>query len=125
MPVPFHNLIKNNYFLTASFKALPAVNFGVLAAGILITCPVLGLRPFLAFLFVTPKVPKPTMVTFCPFFKAALTASSVASKALVASALLRPAPDAIFSISSVFVMIFPPFYFIYCRKTFCDNTIKN
>jgi hypothetical protein len=95
-------------YLTASLSALPAVNFGILAAGIVITSPVLGLRPFLDFLLTTEKVPNPTSVTFCPFFKANLTEFKVESNALDESALLNPVPDAILSISSAFVIYVSP-----------------
>jgi len=69
-------------------SALPDVNFGVFAAGMVITAPVLGLRPLRAFLFTTEKVPNPTNVTFWPFFNDAFTALSVESNAFDASALL-------------------------------------
>ena len=42
-----------------SFRALPALNFGVFAALILIVSPVFGLRPFLSARVPTSKVPKP------------------------------------------------------------------
>jgi len=61
---PLIGMDKRENYLTASLRALPAVNFGVFAAGMVITAPVLGLRPFLDFLFTTPKVPNPTRVTF-------------------------------------------------------------
>jgi hypothetical protein len=73
-----------------------------------ITSPVLGLRPFLVFLFTTEKVPNPTSVTFCPFFKADLTAFNVESSALEASALLSPVPEAILSINSALVIYISP-----------------
>jgi hypothetical protein len=99
---------------------LPAVNLGILAAGMVITAPVLGLRPFLDFLLTTEKVPNPTRVTFWPFFSADLTALSVESSALEASALLNPVPDAILSISSAFVIYsFPPF-----MKKLISNEIR-
>src|SRR3990172_7540128 len=96
-------------YLTASLRALPGVNFGDFAAGMVIPAPVLGFRPFLDFLFTTPNVPNPTRVTFWPFFKDTLIAFSVESSAFEASVLLRPAPEAILSISSAFVIYFPPF----------------
>jgi hypothetical protein len=91
-------------YLTASFRAFPEVNFGIFAAGMVMTSPVLGLRPFLDFLLDTEKVPKPTSVTFCPFFMADLIAFNVESSARDASALLNPVPDAILSINSAFVI---------------------
>jgi hypothetical protein len=95
-------------YFTASLSDLPEVNFGTLAAGMVITSPVLGLRPFLDFLFTTEKVPNPTSVTFCPFFKADLTAFSVESSALDASVLLSPVPEAILSINSALVIYISP-----------------
>jgi hypothetical protein len=98
------------YYFTASFSDLPEANFGILAAGIVMTSPVRGLRPFLDFLFTTEKVPNPTSVTFCPFFKADLIEFKVESSDLDASALLNPVPDAILSMSSAFVIYVPPFH---------------
>jgi hypothetical protein len=57
---------------------------------------------------VIEKVPNPTRVTFCPFFKADLTEFKVESSALDASALLNPVPEAILSISSAFVIYISP-----------------
>jgi hypothetical protein len=96
------------YYFTASFSDLPEVNFGIFAAGMVITSPVLGLRPFRDFLFVTEKVPNPTSVTFCPFFNADLTAFKVASSAFDASALLSPVPEEILSINSALVISVSP-----------------
>lgn len=48
------------YLLTSSFKALPALNAGALEVGIFISSLVWGFLPFLALLFLTSKVPKPT-----------------------------------------------------------------
>jgi hypothetical protein len=101
-------LCKKSIYLTASLSAFPDVNFGIFAAGIVITAPVLGLRPFLDFLLVIENVPKPTSVTFCPFFKADLIEFRVESSALEASALLKPVPEAILSISSAFVIYISP-----------------
>ena len=52
----------------ASFKALPGTNFGTFFALILITSPVCGFLPFLAFLLSTLNVPNPTNVTAFFFF---------------------------------------------------------
>jgi hypothetical protein len=71
--------------------------------------PVFGLRPVLAFLFDTLNVPNPTRVTFRPFFKVALIESSAVLTALDASALLSPALEATFSISSSFVIKTTPY----------------
>jgi hypothetical protein len=104
-------MYKELYYLTESLRDLPAVNFGILAAGIVITSPVLGLRPFLDFLFTTENVPNPTRVTFCPFFRADLIEFRVASRDLDESALLSPVPEEILSISSAFVMDTSPLSF--------------
>lgn len=47
-------------YLTASFSALPETNAGTLAAAILISLPVCGLRPVRSARWFTLKVPKPT-----------------------------------------------------------------
>jgi len=62
-----------------------AVNFGTFVAGISIAPPVRGLRPFLAFLLKTEKIPNPTSVTFWPFFNDPLMALIITSSACVAS----------------------------------------
>ena len=109
MHAPFFFIDKTDY-LTASLSALPAVNLGILAAGMVIVAPVLGLRPLRDFLFTTEKVPNPTRVTFCPFFNADRIELSVESKALDASAFVNPVLEAILSMSSAFVIYsFPPF----------------
>lgn len=46
-------------YLTASFKALPALNAGTVVAAILIESPVCGLRPSRAARSRVSKVPKP------------------------------------------------------------------
>ena len=50
--------LKSNY-LTASLRALPALNAGTLEAAILISLPVCGLRPLRAARSRTSKLPKP------------------------------------------------------------------
>jgi hypothetical protein len=92
-------------------KVLPALNFGTLAAGIEITSPVLGLRPFLAFLLTTEKVPNPTRATFCPFFKAPFMEFKVESSAFAASTLLNFAPDEILSVLPLSFL--PPYIISY------------
>lgn len=49
----------NINYLTASFKALPALNAGTVVAAILIAAPVCGLRPSRAARSRVSKVPKP------------------------------------------------------------------
>ena len=47
------------HYLTASLRALPALNAGTLEAAILISLPVCGLRPLRAARSRTSKLPKP------------------------------------------------------------------
>ena len=56
--------LEDPFYFTADLRAFPAENFGERVAGIMISLPVRGFRPFLAFLRLTEKVPKPTKVTF-------------------------------------------------------------
>ena len=46
-------------YLTASLRALPALNAGTLEAAIVISLPVCGLRPLRAARSRTSKLPKP------------------------------------------------------------------
>jgi hypothetical protein len=96
----------NLTYFTASLSAFPAENLGTLVALIVIASPVLGLRPFLAFLFDILNAPNPTRVTACPFFKADVMEEIVALRALPASAFDNPEFEETFSINSSFV-IFP------------------
>ena len=68
------------YLLTSSFKALPALNAGALEAGIFISSLVWGFLPFLALLFLTSKVPKPTNWTLSFAFSASETTEMKAFK---------------------------------------------
>src|SRR5688572_19541463 len=92
-------------YFTASTKLVPALNFGVFLALILIASPVAGLRPIRAERFVTEKVPKPGSVTLSPFFSVLEIASRVASRALPASALVKSDPLAMASIKSPLFII--------------------
>lgn len=56
-------------YLTASFSALPETNAGTLAAAILISLPVCGLRPVRSARWFTLKVPKPTSLYSIAFFQ--------------------------------------------------------
>src|SRR5208283_831463 len=96
-----------SYFFTASLNVLPAENFGILAAAIFITLPVLGLRTFLAFLFDIEKVPNPTSVTFLPFFSVRVSEDVKNLSAVSAWFLEMPASPAILVASSILV-IKPP-----------------
>src|SRR5690606_9790653 len=86
---------------TASFSALPALNAGLLDAGIAIGSLVRGFRPVRAARALTEKEPKPTRLTVSPRLSAAVTDSSTASSARPASALDRPALSATWSINSL------------------------
>src|SRR5690554_8140863 len=68
-------------YLTASFRALPALKPGTLEAAILISAPVCGLRPVRAARSFTEKVPKPIRVTWSPFFRAPVMELVIASSA--------------------------------------------
>src|SRR5690554_541899 len=87
-------------YLTASFRALPALKPGTLEAAILISAPVCGLRPVRAARSFTEKVPKPIRVTWSPFFRAPVMELVIASNARPAAALEISADSAIASISS-------------------------
>src|SRR5574344_1903090 len=89
-----------NYLFTFFFNSAPALNEGVLVAGMLITAPVCGLRPSRAERSVTLKVPKPTNCTRSPDAKASLTVCNNASKAIREPDKGRPERFAICSISS-------------------------
>ena len=85
---------------TESFKAFPTVNFGLLDAGIWIDSPVLGFLPVVAFLWLTLKLPKPTILTFSSLLRALVIESRKLSIALVASDFDSPAEDATDAIRS-------------------------
>lgn len=75
---------------------------------IFIISPVLGLRPFLAFLLVMVNVPKPGRVTFLPFLRFDLMASVMESRASPACLRVRSVCLEILETSSFFVIV-PPF----------------
>src|SRR5918996_5959158 len=81
--------------LTASSKLFPALNFGVLLAGMKISRPVWGFRPFRAARDITEKVPKPTSVTLSPLLRASWTPSTSAFNAFSACRLVSSASFAI------------------------------
>jgi hypothetical protein len=62
------------HYLTASRKALPALNFGVLRAEVKISRPVCGFRPFQAERDVTENVPNPASVMLAPLLNETCTA---------------------------------------------------
>src|SRR5262245_14844854 len=79
-------------YLTASRKPFPALNLGVLLAGMKISRPVWGLRPLRAERDITENVPNPTSVTLSPLLKASWTLSTSAFNAFSASRLVISAP---------------------------------
>ena len=85
---------KTNYF-TFLPNSAPALNFTTFLAGIFISLPFCGLRPFLAALLLTEKEPKPTKATLSPFDIAFVVAFTNAFKALLASAFVIFASEAI------------------------------
>lgn len=87
--------------LTASFNALPAVNFGALLALIVIGSPVDGLRPVRSARLATAKLPNPISCTTSPRAKARVRFSSAESSMRPVSALLRLVSAAIAAMSSV------------------------
>jgi hypothetical protein len=97
-----------------------------------ITSPVFGLRPFLALLSKTEKVPNPTSITFCLFFKLFIMVLSITARAFAASALVILVLLAIFWINSVFVILSLPQYtkvvsvtiLVYTGIDFSNTSIK-
>src|SRR3989344_7550090 len=90
--------------LTASLRALPALNFGWFDAAMVIVSPVRGLRPVEALRLLTANVPKPTRRTSPPFFSEPVIASKTASTALLAAPLVRPLESATAAIRSCLFM---------------------
>ena len=88
----------------AFLRAFPAVNPGVFLAGILIGAPVCGLRPFLAALDRTMKVPKPVTTTLSPFFNVSVTALKTQLTASLAALAVRWAFLATYTTKSDFVI---------------------
>src|SRR5258708_10718170 len=72
-------LSRDKNYLTASFKAFAALNFGTLVAATFTASPVLGLRAILAALCLTEKIPKPAIETSPPFFRVPTIASNIPS----------------------------------------------
>src|SRR5262245_41659204 len=102
-------------YLTASRKPFPALNLGVLLAGMKISRPVWGLRPLRAARDMTENVPKPTSVTLSPLLKASWTLSTSAFRAFSASRLvisaslaIRVTKSALFIAASLSFATVPP-----------------
>ena len=81
---------KQIFYLTASFRFLPALNFGARIAGTSTISPVLGFRAFLAFLSLTENVPKPEIETSSPFLRVLVIVSKTSSTMSSAAFLVPP-----------------------------------
>src|SRR5574343_630760 len=110
-----HYEVSDYFFLAALFlaatdalKAVPAVNFGTVVAGILSVAPVFGFLPVRAARLAALKVPKPTRVTDSPLVTVLTTAPMMAVSALSAAALVIPASFAATSTSSDLFIYVPP-----------------
>src|SRR3989344_84893 len=77
--------VSKSVYLTASFKTLPALNFGFIEAAICIFSPVRGLIPCRAARFATRNVPNPAMATSSPRLIVFEIVSKTASTAAWAS----------------------------------------
>ena len=95
-------------YLTVSLRSFAGLKTTTFLAGIFISAPVLGLRPFLAALVLTANIPKPGTATLSPFLRALETAWMAALRAASACFLVIPAPLAMAETSSALVMAFPP-----------------
>jgi len=95
--------ISYTYF-TAPLNLFPGLNLATFEAGMLISLPVLGFRPFRDFLLATEKVPKPVKVILSPFLKAEVTADVQAFNAFSAAVFVTFASFAIAAIKSAFVI---------------------
>ena len=84
---------------------LPALKDATVLAGILIAFLVKGLIPSLAALFLAEKVPNPTKATFPCFLRPVVIPSIAASKARAASALVKPAFEAMISTNYILDII--------------------
>src|SRR5690606_10865590 len=90
--------------LAAAFNAAPAENLGTFFAAILISLPVWGFLPFLAFLSETENVPNPMRVTLPPFRMASVIEPVTTARAFAAAALDTLVSAATLSTISAFVI---------------------
>src|SRR3990172_10542400 len=95
-------------YLTADLRDLLGLKRGTRAGGIRIVLPVRGLVVIRAPRRATWKVPKPEIVTRCPFRSESRMAARKASMSLSAEALVFPVDFAIATTNSAFVMTSPP-----------------
>jgi hypothetical protein len=86
---------------------LPAANFTVFAAGMVMVSPVEGLRPVRSERAPVENDPKPISYTVSPRVTADVTASRIASMASPVLALLSPVLAATASMSSCLFIQFP------------------
>ena len=93
-------------YFTCFANSAPALNFATFFAAIFIALPVWGLRPILAALLATEKLPNPTNATLSPFFRDLVIALVVASNAFPASTLVNYASLAIASINWALFIFF-------------------
>ncbi len=91
-------------YFTALLNLLPGLNLATFEAGMFISLPVLGLRPFRALLLATEKVPKPVRVILSPFLKAEVTDDVQAFTAFSAAVFVIFASFATAAIKSAFVI---------------------
>src|SRR3989304_7729796 len=97
---------RNSYYRTTFLSAFPAVNPGVLRAGMLIGAPVCGLRPVRDFLDRTIKVPNPVTTTLSPFLSASVIAPKTAATDSLDALAVRFAFLATTSTRSALVILF-------------------
>src|SRR5208283_3350974 len=88
----------------AAFKPAPAENLGTFFAAILISLPVWGFLPFLAFLSATENVPNPIRATLPPFCSACAMAPVTTASAFAAAALEILISSATFAMISALVI---------------------
>jgi len=88
---------------TRFLRAAPALNLGLLEAAILISFPVWGLRPILAALLATSKVPNPMSWIFPPFLSYLATTSV---KALIVASVSFLESFVSFAIASINSVLF-------------------
>jgi hypothetical protein len=89
----------------AAFNSAPAENLGTFLAAILISLPVWGFLPFLAFLSATRNVPKPTRVALPPARIVWVMESVITASAFAAAVLEILISSATFATISAFVIL--------------------
>src|SRR5512144_2112463 len=91
--------------MTCSLKIILGLKLTTFLGVISISCPVLGLRPFLEFFFRTTKFPKPESFTVSPSFKVCLTISRIISTSSSASCFGKPTLSNTSEMMSAFVIM--------------------